>query len=163
MVVILAKNLLKITSIFSAEIWKSALFLGWKITFFFIAYHIQVFVVKSGEKCGLQSWNYCMLILTRFPKPAEFCRVSWEDIYWKSARFLGQISFENQLIIWGKYLLKISSLSGAEIYWKSARCLGQISFENQLVFLSRSTLKIKIVFWGRNLMKISSFSVANIL
>ena len=74
------------------------------------------------------------------------------------ARFLGQKSFQNQLvfwdkkptenklIIWASNLLKITSIYWAEVYWKSACFLGHKPFDNQLVF------------WYRKPLKISSFS-----
>ena len=95
-----------------------------------------------------------MLILTRFLdlKPTDFCMFSGEDIHWKSARFLWQISFENQLVFVGQISFVSSSFSGAELYWKSAWCMRQV--------LSRSPLKIKIVFWDRNRLKTSPFSGA---
>ena len=111
--------------------------------------------------------------------------ISWVEICRKSACFLGQKSIENQLVFWGKYLLKISQFSGAKVYWKSACFLGQNYIENQPIFWSRNILKMssfseanifwksapfleqksienQLVFWGRTILKISPFCWANV-
>ena len=46
--------------------------------------------------------------------------ISGSEIYLKSAHFLGQKSIENQLVFWGRTILKIRPFCGANVQLKSA-------------------------------------------